>query len=56
MALEGAETVLDGLIRSGKLAGRTMWSAIWFLAIPILLLIRCFVPMTSQRHHEMRIV
>lgn len=37
MAFEGAETVLDGSIRSGKLAGRTMWSAIWFLAIPILL-------------------
>ena len=37
MALEGAETALDGSIRSGKLAGRTMWSAIRFLAIPILL-------------------
>ncbi|MFZ4643288.1 MAG: MATE family efflux transporter [Phycisphaerales bacterium] len=37
MALEGAEVALDGSIRSGKLAGRTMWSAIRFLAIPILL-------------------
>ena len=37
MALEGAEIALDGSIRSGKLAGRTMWSAIRFLAIPILL-------------------
>jgi len=37
LALEEAEIALDGSIRKGKLAGRTMWSAIWFLAIPILL-------------------
>ena len=27
----------DGTIRSGKLAGKSMWSAIWILALPILL-------------------
>ncbi|MCH2161458.1 MAG: MATE family efflux transporter [Phycisphaerales bacterium] len=27
----------DGRIQSGKLAGRTMWSAIWILALPVLL-------------------
>ena len=26
-----------GAIRSGKLAGRSMWSAIWILALPVLL-------------------
>ena len=26
-----------GAIRSGSLAGKTMWGAIWFLAIPILI-------------------
>ena len=26
-----------GAIRSGSLAGKTMWAAIWFLAIPILI-------------------
>ena len=26
-----------GSIRSGSLAGKTMWAAIWFLAIPILI-------------------
>ena len=27
----------EGEIRSGSLAGKTMWGAIWFLAIPILI-------------------
>ena len=27
----------DGRIQSGKLAGRTMWAAIWILALPVLL-------------------
>lgn len=27
----------EGQIRSGKLAGKTMWSAIWILALPVLL-------------------
>ena len=31
------EAVEEGVIRSGKLAGRTMWSAIWILAAPVLL-------------------
>ncbi len=37
IAIEEAEVSLEGTIRSGKLAGKSMWSAIWFLAIPILL-------------------
>jgi putative MATE family efflux protein len=31
------EAIEEGLIRSGKLAGRSMWSAIWVLALPVLL-------------------
>ena len=27
----------DGEIRAGKLAGRSMWGAIWILALPVLL-------------------
>ncbi|QOJ18440.1 MAG: MATE family efflux transporter [Phycisphaeraceae bacterium] len=27
----------EGVIRSGKLAGRTLWSAVWILALPIML-------------------
>ncbi|MHC4653309.1 MAG: hypothetical protein ACYTES_20930, partial [Planctomycetota bacterium] len=27
----------EGPIRSGKLAGRSMWSAIWVLSLPVLL-------------------
>ena len=27
----------EGVIRSGKLAGKTMWSAIWILSLPVLL-------------------
>ncbi|MSR69177.1 MAG: MATE family efflux transporter [Phycisphaerales bacterium] len=37
IAFSEAERALDGTIRSGKLAGRSMWSAIWLLAIPVLL-------------------
>lgn len=37
IAVSEAERALDGTIQSGKLAGRTMWSAIWVLAIPVLL-------------------
>ncbi|MSR28332.1 MAG: MATE family efflux transporter [Phycisphaerales bacterium] len=37
LAMEEAESVLDGTIRSGKLAGLSMWSAIWALALPVLL-------------------
>lgn len=38
MALEEASAAQDaaGTIRSGKLAGRSMWAAIWILAIPVL--------------------
>ncbi len=31
------EAVEEGVIRSGKLAGKTMWAAIWILAAPVLL-------------------
>jgi Na+-driven multidrug efflux pump len=39
IALGEAEAELDaeGVIRSGKLAGKSMWSAIWILAIPVLI-------------------
>ena len=39
IALEEAEAAVDaeGAIRSGKLAGKSMWSAIWILALPVLL-------------------
>lgn len=38
IVMEEAEAGIDaeGVIRSGKLAGRTMWSAIWILALPVL--------------------
>lgn len=32
-----AEAYSDGQIRSGKLAGRGMWEAIWILAVPVLI-------------------
>ena len=32
-----AEIDVEGSIRSGKLAGKSMWSAIWILALPVLL-------------------
>jgi len=35
--LHDATEVQTGSIRSGSLAGKTMWGAIWFLAIPILI-------------------
>lgn len=34
---EGALDDARGAIRSGKLAGKTMWAAIWILALPVLL-------------------
>jgi putative MATE family efflux protein len=37
LAMEEAEVALDGRIQSGKLAGLTMWGAIWALSIPVLL-------------------
>lgn len=39
MAMEQAESLdaSEGLIKSGKLAGLTMWGAIWTLAIPVLI-------------------
>lgn len=39
MAVEDVEAFEDseGAIRSGKLAGKSMWQAIWILAIPVLL-------------------
>ena len=37
LAVEEAEASRDGEIRSGKLAGRSMGSAIWLLALPVLL-------------------
>jgi putative MATE family efflux protein len=37
LAVEEAESMLDGRIASGKLAGKTMWAAIWTLAVPVLL-------------------
>ncbi len=38
IAVEEAAAELDaeGVIRSGKLAGKSMWAAIWILAIPVL--------------------
>jgi putative MATE family efflux protein len=32
-----ALSISEGAIRSGKLAGKTMWAAIWILALPVLL-------------------
>jgi putative MATE family efflux protein len=37
IAEEEAAVEAEGFIRSGKLAGRTMWAAIWILAAPVLL-------------------
>ncbi|HMN95489.1 MAG TPA: MATE family efflux transporter [Phycisphaerales bacterium] len=39
LAIEEASAAQDaaGTIRSGKLAGRSMWAAIWILALPVLL-------------------
>lgn len=39
MAMEDIEAAIasQGAIRSGKLAGKSMWSAIWILALPVLL-------------------
>ncbi|MSR45290.1 MAG: MATE family efflux transporter [Phycisphaerales bacterium] len=37
IAVIEAESALDGEIQSGRLAGLSMWSAIWTLAIPVLL-------------------
>lgn len=34
---EGACGALDGQIRSGRLAGRTLWQAIWIVALPVLI-------------------
>jgi len=31
------QAIPEGAIRSGKLAGKTMWSAIWILSLPVLL-------------------
>jgi putative MATE family efflux protein len=38
IALEKSEALPDseGVIRSGKLAGKSMWAAIWILALPVL--------------------
>ena len=50
--LKEAEALCDaeGSIRSGKLAGRTMWSAIWILALPVLLqqTMQAFVGMADK--------
>lgn len=32
-----AEREAEGVIRSGKLAGKSMWAAIWILALPVLI-------------------
>ncbi len=37
MQEEEADSIEEGVIRSGRLAGRSMWSAIGILAIPVLL-------------------
>lgn len=39
MSIGEAEAEMDtrGVIRSGNLAGRTMWAAIWILAMPVLI-------------------
>lgn len=39
VAIEEASALEDarGVIRSGKLAGKSMWTAIWILALPVLL-------------------
>ena len=38
IAMDEAEAEIDsrGVIRSGNLAGRTLWAAIWILALPVL--------------------
>ena len=38
MVMDDVEASLDneGAIKSGKLAGKSMWAAIWILAIPVL--------------------
>jgi putative MATE family efflux protein len=37
MIVEDVDAQFEGAIRSGKLAGKSMWSAIWILALPVLL-------------------
>ncbi len=37
IAMEEAEVGVDGRIRSGRLAGLSMWAAIWALALPVLM-------------------
>ena len=39
LALEEVEATIDeaGTIRSGKLAGKSMWAAMWIVALPVLL-------------------
>ena len=39
IVIDDAEAALDteGVIRSGKLAGKSMWAAIWILALPVLI-------------------
>ena len=32
-----ADSIEDGQIRAGRLAGKSMWAAIWILSLPILL-------------------
>ena len=36
LAVGEIESPLEGAIKTGKLAGRSMWSAIWILALPVL--------------------
>ena len=37
MIVEDIDAPLEGAIRSGRLAGKSMWPAIWILALPVLL-------------------
>src|SRR5688572_21722719 len=37
MVVEDVDAQVEGAIRSGKLAGKSMWSAIWILALPVLI-------------------
>ena len=48
--VDDAEAPIEGVIRSGKLAGKSMWSAIWFLALPVLFqqLMAAFVGLTDK--------
>ena len=39
IVVEDIEAPIEGAIRSGRLAGKSMWSAIWILALPVILVL-----------------